>query len=222
MFQGDIVSSLLFPSALLVIGWLLNETTHDMREKSDRKRRLRRAMAYLMACLALMKRRARVLEASKDIARSIDDYQAIRKQIRRRFEDDQATLQSEADDAISTFSDYLPFELNTLRAVGKAMGRHPSLAFDAASAASSEAFIKLISAVEVAEEGLQTPVKSLLKSVAWRIGPITWVRQIHWQNKMDNPPESQKRNEEFITAFLTDVMGQTDPKATSEEKLDQG
>ena len=197
----------LWSLAGIALGWLLNQTSAAIKERTQTRQDLGRVISSLMLLYLELDRVYRQQNFYKDQLASWEAYEKYRAESSARLIGKDVELGEPFDSVINTVAAYAPMHAVSLQHVRGFLGRFR--AFDLSPMASDrDKYIKILSSLEVGYELTQRLLERTLRRLSWKHGVDTWIR-VGWH--MRRHRKGVDKNAPFITKLLTEIAEPTKP-----------
>ena len=198
----------------IVLGWLLSSISSTLRFRNDRKADLSKAVARTLPELSKMENLKGVLEGFKETSQSWTEYERTRYALWQRhgnfFESKDGADWDQLIDGVAKHKPILAIRIRNVAHLAGKLGQND---LSRTSRSSSDAYLKLLSALEVTHEGLIRETEKVVRKLSWSAGIRTGLGvEWHMRNRGGGPATRQK-NAEFIQRFHLDVSEDLTTKA---------
>jgi hypothetical protein len=169
------MNALYLPLAGVIVGWALNEISAVIRDRTADKKAIGLALTRVLRLEAQMVTLATVLETMKDLSRTWEAYETIRQRCADRYIETETQLAEQAKEAVPIVAACLPIQAMQLEGLYNRHAFTKKIDFSNASA-NRDIYVRLISAVEAADEIGASELRKLAVMLARRHSLLTLFR----------------------------------------------
>jgi len=201
----------------IVLGWLLSSISATLRFRNERKADLCTVLSRMLPALLNMSSLRHAVEGFKDTAKSWGDYEPIRIRIWQRHGDVfSQESSSDLEGLVDKLAKHRPILAIRLRNVIHMHGKIRQSSLASTVVKSEEAYLKLLSAQEVARDAIASELEKIVRSLAWSASLWQGISfELYWARRGGGPTLRQK-NTDFLKSFRLDVW--SDVTSTSSDE----
>lgn len=202
----------------ILLGWVLSSLSATIKFRNDRRADLSMAVSRLLPELSNIETLRKATEGFKDTSENWADYERTRIGMWRRhgqfFQNDGATDWSDIVDRVAKHKPILAIKIRSLIHLAKKIATNE---LPGSAASSTDAYVKLLSALEVAHIGLIKELERIVRRLSWAGGLSLGLSFEHYMLTRGGGKKIRQSNAEFLRKFHLDVWDEFKPQKESKE-----
>ena len=202
----------------ILLGWVLSSISATWRFRNDRKADLSKAVSRLLPELFKMETLGSALAGFKDASQSWAEYERTRRGLWQRhgifFEDAEGAGWVQLIDNVAKHKPFLAIKIRAAIHLARKL-KDNDLA--ETSRTSSDAYVKLLSALEVAQEGLKQELEKVVRRLSWSAGIRSGLGFEWFMWTRGGGSKMRRENVEFLKRFHLDVWEDITAKSSADE-----
>ncbi|WP_417497007.1 hypothetical protein [Maricaulis sp.] len=189
----------------LIGGWAVSEITHYRRGGEERKKRLSRALAYVLFELRLSYQTINLIELFKGKAGSWADFEKYRQRVIKKRSLTIAMARLDGRDLVDVCADYFPFDVSEAVLFSNNFDELEAISLSQASVLSDDVYVTMLSTVEVAMDGSNMIGERLARRLSLAIGLLERRRAGKALDSIKRPTKTQQVNQEFLGNLIGEL-----------------
>lgn len=187
----------------IVIGWILSSISATFRFRNERKADLSKVLSRLLPEISKLDTLGRALDGFKDTVESWGEYERIRLRLWKRH----GKFFEEGDwpqlvDDVAKHKPILAIRIRATHELSRALKQND---LTTTSTSSPEVYVKLLSALEVAQKGLSRELRKIARNLGWSAGFRSGLSFEWYLWRRGGGSKMRQKNTEFLKRFHLDV-----------------
>jgi hypothetical protein len=203
----------------ILLGWVLSSLSATIKFRNDRRSDLSMAVSRLLPELSNIETLREATEGFKDTSEDWADYERTRVGLWRRhgqfFQNDGGTDWNDIVDRVAKHKPIIAIKIRRLIHLGKKIATNE---LPGSAASSPDAYVKLLSALEVAHIGLIKELEKVVRRLSWSGGLGLGISFERYMLTRGGGKRLRQRNSEFLRKFHLDVWEDFKPPEEDKQK----